>query len=149
MGDTILLPVGNFQPWTRTVATVLKEIESKGVTVVLLYIFEDQEVTSTRVDTGSDASKKTDALAARKSGLNTVREELKAGNLEVEVRGMKREGERGDDILSFVEKEGIDRIYTYGRKRSPVGKAVFGSSLQRMLSNSPVPVVVIPSNVDR
>lgn len=149
MDDTILLPVGNFRPWTRTVATALKEIESKGVTVVLLYIFEDQEVTSTRVDTGSDASKKTDALAARKSGLNTVREELKASNLEVEVRGMKREGERADDILSFVEEEDIDRIYTYGRKRSPVGKAVFGSSLQRLLSNSSVPVIVIPSNVDR
>ena len=48
-----------------------------------------------------------------------------------------------DGIISLAESESIDEIVMGGRKRSPTGKAVFGSTAQHVMLNSPSPVTFV------
>lgn len=51
-------------------------------------------------------------------------------------------GDPADEIGSYAD-EGANYIVVAGRKRSPVGKALFGSVAQSVLLNASVPVVSI------
>ncbi|SEK47594.1 universal stress protein [Haloferax larsenii] len=51
-------------------------------------------------------------------------------------------GDPADVIVEFAEKEDADLIVTAGRKRSPAGKALFGSVTQSVILNSDRPVMV-------
>ncbi len=50
----------------------------------------------------------------------------------------------GEAIIDFAEEVGADHIVMAGRKRTPVGKVLFGSVTQSVLLNSSVPVTVVP-----
>lgn len=148
MNDTILLSLRNYRPWARTVASVAADVESDDVTALLLHVFDDDELSSTRENIDSDGSMTVDELATRKSGVVAAKEVLEDASVEVEVRGTERDAEPADGILSVAEEANADRLYLYGRKRSPTGKAVFGSTLQRVLLNAPVPVTVVPASLN-
>lgn len=129
------------------VATAAAEIESQNTTALLLHVFDDDELSSTRENIDSDGSVTVDGLAARKSSITTAKKILEDVNIGVEIRGIEHVGEPADGILSMVDEADIDRLYLYGRKRSQTGKAVFGSTLQRVLLNAPVPVTVVPASL--
>lgn len=146
MSETVLLALRNHRQWAKTLASVVSDIESTDVTAVLLHVFSEEEAETTRENVESGSSFSPDDLAARKSGVVTAREELAATGVEVEIRGTV--GDPGEDILAVADEESADRLYLYGRKRSPAGKAVFGSTVQRVLLNSTVPVTVVPARMD-
>ncbi|ELZ05922.1 universal stress protein [Natrialba asiatica] len=52
-------------------------------------------------------------------------------------------GDPADEIDSYADDNGANYIVVAGRKRSPVGKALFGSVAQSVLLNASVPVVSI------
>jgi len=54
-----------------------------------------------------------------------------------------RVGDPVDEILTAVEDSDADYLFIGGRKRSPVGKAVFGSVTQSLLLDSDVPVTLV------
>lgn len=148
MSDTILLSLRNYRPWARTVARVVKDIESEDTTALLLHVFDGDELSSTRENIDADGSLSLDDLAARKSGIVTAKEILEDANIDVEVRGTDQD-ERADGILAVTDEANVNRLYLYGRKRSPTGKAVFGSTLQQVLLNAPVPVTVVPASLSQ
>lgn len=51
-------------------------------------------------------------------------------------------GDPAEVIIEFAEEEDADLIVTAGRKRSPAGKALFGSVTQTVILNSDRPVMV-------
>jgi nucleotide-binding universal stress UspA family protein len=51
--------------------------------------------------------------------------------------------ESGEDLVQFTEENKIDEIIIGIRKRSKVGKLVFGSTAQYVILNAPCPVVSI------
>lgn len=59
-----------------------------------------------------------------------------------------RVGNAADEVLKFADDVNARYIVTGGRRKSPVGKAVFGSDAQRILLNSTAPVVTVmgPTN---
>lgn len=56
-------------------------------------------------------------------------------------------GEVADDpgpvLLGVAERVGADRVVVGGRKRTPAGKAIFGSTSQYVLLNAPCPVTYV------
>jgi nucleotide-binding universal stress UspA family protein len=56
---------------------------------------------------------------------------------------MRREhGDPAKLIRDISKESGVDRIVMSGRKRSPTGKALFGSVTQSVLLDSEIPVTV-------
>jgi nucleotide-binding universal stress UspA family protein len=49
----------------------------------------------------------------------------------------------GEDLIQFVRNNNIDKIFIGVKKRSKVGKFVFGSTAQYVILNAPCPVVVV------
>jgi nucleotide-binding universal stress UspA family protein len=144
---TILLPVTDHGRWTRAVADVVTNVEDAGARAVVLYAFTEEEVESTSENLGvDDGPPNVDDLARRKEGVNDAVEILSEGGLEADVRGAVAGEDDGDAVLTAADDVNADRIYLYSRKRSPVGKAVLGSVVQRVLMNSDVPVVVTPAS---
>ncbi|AGB39990.1 universal stress protein [Natronococcus occultus] len=50
-------------------------------------------------------------------------------------------GDPADEVVNYADKEGASYLVIAGRKRSPVGKALFGSVVQSILLNASTPVV--------
>lgn len=51
-----------------------------------------------------------------------------------------------DDIVQVAEQVDADLLVIGLRRRSPVGKAVFGSTTQQVLLRAPCPVLAVPAD---
>ena len=60
----------------------------------------------------------------------------------VEVDLIDESGDTAEFILREAESRDVDAIVLGSRKRSPAGKAIFGSVTQSVLLNTDIPVVV-------
>ena len=66
-----------------------------------------------------------------------------AEDIDVPYETIGRIGKAAEEINKYADKQDARYVVTGGRKRSPTGKALFGSVSQRILLNSPRPVVSI------
>jgi nucleotide-binding universal stress UspA family protein len=82
--------------------------------------------------------------ASRVQSVRRAREHLEDEGVDVEVRDDS--GDTTQDILDEAEHYDVDSIVLGGRKRSPAGKAIFGSVTQSVILNTDRPVVVTGSN---
>ncbi|ELY83581.1 universal stress protein [Natrinema altunense] len=78
--------------------------------------------------------------ASRIGSVRRAQESLEEAGIEVTV--LEDSGDTEDDILDEAEAYDVDSIVLGGRKRSPVGKAIFGSTTQGIILGSDRPVVV-------
>lgn len=67
-------------------------------------------------------------------------DQLENGGYEVEIRGTG--GDPSAEILDIAEEIDADLISVAGRKRSPSGKAIFGSVSQSILLQTDRPVII-------
>lgn len=139
MADRILAPIGTFTPWARAVANSIVDVENpQTVEVVLLHAELDEP------DSASISTKSLDERVQGRSSVSRATERLEDSGFDVTVRG-RAANELSEVILEEVETWPADRLYMHARRRSPTGKVVYGSTIQRVLANAPVPVVVVPS----
>ena len=57
----------------------------------------------------------------------------------ISTRGMHS----GEDIVLYAQENDIDEIIIGVKRRSKVGKMIFGSTLQNVVLNAPCPVVTV------
>lgn len=90
-------------------------------------------------------SRRTDAgdHAALEAEADAVRDRLDEADLAYEVRQLRRGSDVAEDILAVAEEVGADLIVIGLRRRSPVGKLILGSNAQRILLDSPCPVLAV------
>ena len=53
------------------------------------------------------------------------------------------DGSPSDEIIDYLDDHDIDQVVIGGRRRSPTGKAVFGSTAQKVTLNAPCPVTIV------
>lgn len=143
--DTVLLAIGpNDDERGDALARTVSDIAGPaGARVVLLHVFTDEEYENavSRLDFQDPDDDEPDAVARRISSVRSIRETLQDASIEVSVRG--RVGEHGDSIVALAESEDADLVVVGGRRRSPAGKAVFGSTAQQVLLEAPCPVTFV------
>lgn len=78
--------------------------------------------------------------ADRIASVRRVRDALQEQGIEVQV--LEDSGDAADDILSEAAALDVDAIVLNPRRRSPVGKAVFGSVTQSVILDADRPVLI-------
>lgn len=78
--------------------------------------------------------------------IESVREATdQLADLGVSAELLEASGDPADEILTFAEEYDVDQICIGGRKRSPTGKALFGSVTQDVILGTNRPVLVCGS----
>lgn len=133
----ILIPVRKDETRTRRQINAVGDlpVRSEEVSVTVLYVFEEIES-----DLGGTLS-----LQEYDDVPETVtwaRDALEDDGFDVDV--LVAEGHPDDAIVSLASDRDVDQIVLGGRKRSPTGKAIFGSTVQSVILDADVPVTVVP-----
>ncbi|MFC4543111.1 universal stress protein [Halosolutus amylolyticus] len=111
----------------------------ESVEAYLLFVFTDE---------GEDLPKEFEQFksASRIGSVRAAQEHLEDHDVDVTI--LEDSGDTEDDILEWADEYDADAIVLGGRKRSPVGKAVFGSVTQSIILNTDRPVVVTGAGGD-
>lgn len=106
---------------------------ANAVEVLLLFVFDES---------GEDVpdEHKRFNTATRVGAVRRASERLEAAGVSVDV--FEDSGDPAERILAAAEEHEVDAIVVGGRKRSAVGKALFGSVAQAVLRGTTVPVTV-------
>lgn len=143
--ETILLAIGQEDEdrAKRLAETVIDVAEPTGATVVLSHVFTDREFDQVvdRLDFDPSDSPDASDVASRHVTTRTIAQSLDAADVDYEIRGSI--GERGETIVELAKAIEADRVVVGGRRRSPTGKAVFGSTAQEVMLSSPCPVTFV------
>ncbi|WP_267641942.1 universal stress protein [Haloarchaeobius amylolyticus] len=143
--QTIVLAVGpsDGDRADRLAEAVLELAVPTDAEVVLTHAFTEDEYDSAR--TRLDFSNPNDAtpgeVAGRQATIRALRKRFDDAGVDYQVRGTV--GDHGPAIVDVAKGVDADRVYVAGRKRSPTGKAVFGSTAQEVMLSAPCPVTFV------
>jgi len=144
--DTILLAVGtgDADRLDRLAEETINVAGPTGSEVVLLHVFTKEEYDRTldRLEFDREASEvDPDDAARRHSSMRQLAKAFEEADVDVTIRGAV--GDHGEEIVRLAGEVSADRVLVGGRKRSPTGKAVFGSTAQEVMLSSPCPVTFV------
>ncbi|WP_254531583.1 universal stress protein [Natrinema gelatinilyticum] len=147
--ETVLLAVGpSDADRSGELAEAALEIATPAdATVVLAHVFTSDEYNAVldRLEFDRTVGEiDPDAVAARHSTIHELRDVFVQHDVEYEIRGAV--GDHGSSIVDLATSTGADRVIVGGRRRSPTGKAVFGSTAQEVLLSAPCPVTFVRSD---
>ncbi len=147
--ETLVVAVGPNDS-TRTdelIDAVLEIAVPTDAGVVLLHAFSEKAYEQGIEEAGFDDADPPSPteLAARLESVDVIAAALEDAEITHEIRGAI--GPEGDTILRETESTGGDLLYLSGRKRSPTGKAVFGSTSHRIMMNASCPVLFVREGV--
>ncbi|SDR03440.1 universal stress protein [Natronobacterium texcoconense] len=135
----VLLPVDTSEDRALAQAEYVSSLPeaSEDVEAYILFVFQgDDEDLPDELEQFKSAS--------RVGSVRRARERLEEAGIETTV--LEDSGDAAADILDVAEEYDVDSIVLGGRKRSPVGKAMFGSVTQSVILNTDRPVAVTGSS---
>lgn len=146
--ETILVAVGRGEDERaraeKVGAAVADVAEPTDADVVLLHVFGEGEVDrlveQLDFDRPNDAD--VDAVARRHTATRVLGDVLEDAGVGFEVRGETGE-DAGETVVAVADDLGADLVFVSGRKRSPAGKVVFGSTAQQVLLDANAPVTFV------
>jgi nucleotide-binding universal stress UspA family protein len=143
--ETMLLAIGprDDDQIDRLAETVLQVAGPTGATVVLAHVFTDEQYEETVTELGYDSTAQVvveDVLQRHETVLR-YEELFDEAGVDWEVRGIV--GDVSSGIVELATSTDADRVVISGRRRSPTGKAVFGSTAQDVLLNAHCPVTYV------
>lgn len=148
--DTVVL-AGRLADTDRADALAAAAADVAGpamATVHLLHVFSTDQFEHTLEDLGYDPENPPDPdeVAERVVAIRTIADRLNAPHrpygTPYEVHGRVSD-DPGGAIVDFAIEVGADRVFVGGRSRSPVGKALIGSTAQHVLLTAPCPVTFV------
>lgn len=122
---------------------VLEVAQPAGASVHLTHVFTpgEFEEAADRLNFESSASADPDDVAQRHETIRALIGALEDPGIEYAVHG--RVGDHAEKIVDLAGELDADRVVVGGRKRSPSGKAVFGSVAQDIMLEAPCPVTFV------
>ncbi|MEF8778892.1 MAG: universal stress protein [Natronomonas sp.] len=137
----ILLPVDSDEDRALTAAEAILSLPdaTRSVQVTILSVQEEVDVTDT--EGGKVSSEEWYEETEFPKSAESVKKYLEDEGLAVVMR--REHADPAEAIVETATEIGADRIVMSGRKRSAVGKALFGSVTQSVLLQSEIPVTVV------
>jgi nucleotide-binding universal stress UspA family protein len=117
-----------------------------GATVALAHVYSKEEYRDIRsqLDFAPDAEVTPDEVAKRYAPIRELGDVMRDNDVDFTWHGRLTKGDtKGERLVELVEELDADLVIVGGRKRSPTGKALFGSTAQEILLNSPCPVTFV------
>ncbi|RBI59723.1 universal stress protein [halophilic archaeon] len=147
--ETILLAIGpsDAKRADRLVEETIDVAGPTGATVVLGHVFTPDEYEETLDKLGINTTVREvspDDVASRQTTVRQIAEQFEETGINYEIRGAV--GDHGKAIVDLANSVDADRIIVGGRRRSPAGKAVFGSVAQEVMLSAPCPVTFVRSD---
>lgn len=140
--NTILVSThGETEEHRKEVGKTVLELVDDETTVVIAHAFTEEGFNSAKQHLNAGKKVSSDALARRITHVQEIVEVLDSSDIDVEVRG--RIGDKAETILAVAEEIDADQVVVGGQQRNPTGKAVFGSTAQEVLLNSPCPTTFV------
>lgn len=143
--DHVLLAIGpNEGDRLENLAATTRDVAGPaGATVHLFHVFEEEEFESfvSRLDYDFEHDATPDVVAERHVAVRNLGEQLAAAGIDYTVDGAV--GDHHTLIVEEAEQQNTDMVVVGGEKRSPAGKAMFGSTAQGVLLNADCPVLFV------
>jgi len=146
--ETILIAVGegDTERLDALASTAIDIAGPAGATVELAHVFTEAEYEQAKsnLDFGDQSEVTPAAVAKRYRTVRELGDAMEEAGIEFGWHGSLSNGtSEGERIVELAETVGADLVIVGGRKRSPTGKAVFGSTAQEVLLNAPCPVTFV------
>ncbi|WP_255196369.1 universal stress protein [Halorarius litoreus] len=146
--ETVLVAVGEgdedrIAPLARTAIDIAGPA---GATVKLAHVFTKDSYDDLRrkLEFDKDAEVTPDVVAKRHVTIRELGDALSDADVDFTWHGkIGDEDGKGKAIVELAEELEADLVLVGGRKRSPTGKAVFGSTAQEVMLNAPCPVTFV------
>jgi nucleotide-binding universal stress UspA family protein len=144
--EMIVLAVGteDEERTERLADEIIALAEPADAEVVLTHVFDDEEFDETSAKLGFEpesGSSTPHAVAERHRTTRAISRALSEAGVRHSVQGAV--GDLADEVVETAEGVGADRVVVGGRRRSPTGKAVFGSVAQEVILSAPCPVTFV------
>ncbi len=136
----VLLPVDTTEERALTQAQYVSALPNAAdsVEAYILFVFTDDA----ELPQEFEQFKSADRIGA----VRRAREHLADNDIDATI--IEDSGDATADIIDQADEYDVDAIVLGGRKRSPVGKAVFGSVTQSTILDTDRPVVVTGTRAD-
>lgn len=149
--ETLLVAVGPGEPEQNLTLqrTVVDIAAPTGADVTLAHVFDEDEFRSIlrQLDYDPDDRPDPDEVVRRYERHREFEDRLDEADIAVENRGIRRgDDSRGAALVGLATEIDADMVFVGGRRRSPAGKAVFGSTAQDVMLNAPCPVTYVRSD---
>lgn len=143
--ETILLAIGpkDSDRIDELAETVLEVATPSDAAVVITHVFTPEEFENTvgRLDFDTPSDADPDDVAHRHGAVRTLTDAFDEAGVKYDIHG--RVGDHATEIVDLATEIDADRVVVGGRKRSPSGKAVFGSVAQDIMLEAPCPVTFV------
>lgn len=143
---TVLLAVGSGDEEREEALaeTVIDLLGGREADVVVFHVLDEEEFDEARrqLDFGPETMPGADEVARRNTAVVNIKEMLDDHDLTHDIRGAVS-SDPGGSIVELAADLGADLVVVGGRRRSPAGKALLGSTAQYVLMNAPCPVTFV------
>ncbi|WP_123624182.1 universal stress protein [Halorubrum sp. CSM-61] len=143
--ETILLALGpNDNDRADALVDFVSDIAGPAnATVALAHVYTEDEFreAATRLEFADHQDATAIEVAKRLSVIRDIGDELDDAGIDFHVTSQI--GEHGESIVDLSTVEDADLVVVGGRKRSPTGKAIFGSTAQQVMLESTTPVTFV------
>jgi nucleotide-binding universal stress UspA family protein len=146
--ETVLLAVGEKDDdRLDDLASITADIAGpSGASVALAHVFTEEEYEKARDNLNFDRDSEVtpDVTARRYVNIQGLIDDMEDAGVEHTEHGrLAEEDAVGETVVEIAEDVDADLVVIGGRRRSPSGKAVFGSIAQNVLLNAPCPVTFV------
>lgn len=127
----ILVAYHGFSIDSRILATAMDHARSFSARLHLV----------TSMETGEDVPK--DAFDEAEHELERGRDLCRAGGVDCVTSLLETDNAAGEDLVEYARRHEIDEIIVGIRRRSKLGKLLFGSTAQYVILEAPCPVLTV------